>query len=47
MRCGDVKIAVGEIKRPQTASQARATYGQNKNIQAVMDAEFGNTSGVH
>jgi hypothetical protein len=45
MRHGDVKIKMGETKRPQMASQGRARYGQNKNIQAVMDAAFGSTSG--
>jgi hypothetical protein len=44
MHRGDAKIAMGEIMRPQRASQGRAIYGQNKNIQAVMEAEFGNTS---
>ena len=46
MRCGDVKIEMRETKRPQTPSQGRAAYGQHENIQAVMDAAFGNTSGA-
>ena len=33
-------------KRPQTPSQERAAYGQHENIQAVMDAAFGNTAGA-
>ena len=45
LRRGDVQIEKGETKRPQTASQGRGMYRQNMNIQAVMDAEFGNTSG--
>ena len=44
MRRGDLKIKMGETKRPQIASQGRAGYGQNMSIQAVMDAEFGNIS---